>query len=108
MREGGRKDAQFIATEMLQVLCNVENIKKDSVTQIMFDGASNVQNAGAIISQHYPCALIEHGAEHVVSLLVEKLMVMPCLLDYGKLCKVASYTILIDRSAMVIILFLII
>ena len=43
-----------------------------------------------------------------MSLLVEKLMVMPCLLDYGKLCKVASYTILIDRSAMVIILFLII
>ena len=54
MREGGRKDAQFIATAMLQVLANLENIKKNSVTQIMFDGASNVQKAGAIISQHYP------------------------------------------------------
>ena len=41
-------------------------------------------------------------------LIVEKLMVLPCLCEYGKLCKVVSYTILIDRSAMVIIIFLII
>ena len=74
----------------------------------MFDGASNVQKAGAIISQHYPCAVVEHGAEHVVSLIVEKLMVMPCLCEYGKLCKVASYTILIGRSAILIIILLII
>jgi hypothetical protein len=92
MSKGGRKDARFIATEMLQVLRTLENIKKHSVTQIMFDGASNVQKAGAIISQHYPCAVVEHGAEHVVSLIVEKLMVMPCLREYGKLCKVVSFS----------------
>lgn len=70
MSKGGRKDALFIATEMLQVLCNLVNIKKNSDTQIMFDGASNFQMAGGIISQHYPCVVVEHSAEHVVSLLV--------------------------------------
>ena len=108
MSEGGRKDARFIATEMLQVLRNLENIKKCSVTQIMFDGASNVQKAGSIISQHYPCAIVEHGAEHVVSLIVDKLMVLPCLREYGKLCKVVSYILFNDRFAMVVIIFLII
>ena len=88
MNEGGREDARFIATETLQVLCNQNDIKKGSVTQIMFDGASNIQKAGAIISQHYPCAIVEHGAEHVVSLIVEKLMVLPSLHEHGKLCKV--------------------
>ena len=77
MSKGGRKDARFIATKMLQVLRNLEKIKKDSVTQIMFDCASNIQKASAIICQHYPCAIVEHGAEHVVSLIVEKLMAMP-------------------------------
>ena len=90
MSEGGKKDAKFIAQEMLQVLRNLDNIKKGSVTQIMFDGASNVQKAGSIIAQHYPCAIVEHGAEHVVSLIVEKLMLLPCLREYGKLCKVVS------------------
>ena len=75
---------------MLQVLLNLDNIKKGSVTQIMFDGVSNVQKAGAIIAQHYPCAIVEHGAEHIVSLIVEKLMLLPCLQEYGKLCKVVS------------------
>ena len=56
----------------------------------MFDGASNVQKASAIIAQHYPCAIVEHGTEHVCSLVVEKLMLIPCLQEYGKLCKVVS------------------
>jgi len=108
MSEGGRKDARFIAMELLQILHNLESIKNRSVTQIMFDGASNIQKSGAIISQHYPCAIVEHGAEHVVSLIVEKLMVLPCLHEYGKLCKVVSYILFNDRSAMVVIIFLII
>ena len=87
---GGEKDANFIAQEMLQVLRKLDNIKKGSVTQIMFDGASNVQKAGAIIAQRYPCAIVEHGAEHGVSLIVKKLMLLPCLREYGKLCKVVS------------------
>ena len=68
---GGKKDAKYIAQEMLQVLDKLDNIKKGSLTQIMFAGASNVQKSQSVIAQHYPCALVEHGAEHVVSLIVQ-------------------------------------
>ncbi len=72
MSEGGKKDAKFIAQEMLQVLHNLDNIKKDSVTKIMFDGVSNVQKASTIIAQHYPCALVEHMEWNVVCLWLLK------------------------------------
>ena len=49
-----------------------------------------MQKAGAIIAQHHPCAVGEHGPEHVVSLIIEKLMQLPSLRQYGKLCKVVS------------------
>ena len=75
--EGRRKDARFVATEMLKAICNLDHIKNGSATQIMFDGASNIQKASTIIPQHIPCAIVDHGAEHVVSLIVEKLMAMP-------------------------------
>ena len=45
----------------------------------MFDGASNVQKAGEIMRQHCPSATVEHGAERVVSLIVEKFIKLPCL-----------------------------
>ena len=35
---------------------------------VFFDGASNVQNAGRILSARYPRITVGHGAEHVVSL----------------------------------------
>jgi len=44
----------------------------------------------ARIAQHYPCAVVEHRAEHAVSLIIEKLMLFACLQEYGKLCKVVS------------------
>ena len=36
-----------------------------------FDGASNVQKAGAILSTHFPRVTCIHGAEHVVSLFFD-------------------------------------
>ena len=72
MSEGGKKDAKYIATEMLKVIAKIENLAKRSIITIMFDGASNVQKAGEIMRQHCPSATVEHGAEHVVSLIVEK------------------------------------
>jgi hypothetical protein len=44
----------------------------------MFNGALNIQKAGAIIAQHYPCTIAEHGAKYVVLLFVEKLILLPC------------------------------
>lgn len=78
MSEGGKKDARYIAQEMLQVLCNLDTIKKGGVTHIIFGGASYIQKAGATIAQHYLCDVVEHGAEHVVLLIVEKFMLLPC------------------------------
>jgi hypothetical protein len=38
------------------------------VDLLMFNGASNVQNAGKILKTLNPCITVGHGAEHVVSL----------------------------------------
>ena len=42
--------------------------KKELVDAVYFDGASNVQRAGNILSIHYKKITVLHGAEHVVSL----------------------------------------
>ena len=50
-----------------------------------FDGASNVQKAGAILSIHFPRVTCVHGAEHVVSLFfndVFKLKELSVLVQY--------------------------
>jgi len=73
MSEGGKKDAKFISTEMLKVIRNIDRIPTKSIIQIMFDGASNVQKAAEIMRQHVSSAIVEHGVEHVVSLVVENL-----------------------------------
>jgi hypothetical protein len=38
------------------------------VDLVLFDGASNVQNATKLVSIIYPCITIVHGSEHVASL----------------------------------------
>jgi len=82
-----KKDAKFIATEMLKVIRKIDRIPTKSIIQIMFDGASNVQKAREIMRQHFPSAIVEHGAEHVVSLVVEKFVSLPCFREYSKFCK---------------------
>ena len=42
-----------------------------------FDGASNVQKAGQVLSQHYPRMTCIHGAEHVVSLFLGDVFHLP-------------------------------
>ena len=39
-----------------------------------FDGASNVQKAGSLIEQHFPCCTFSIGVEHTLSLLFGKVM----------------------------------
>jgi hypothetical protein len=41
------------------------------VVQISFEGASNVQKGAEIMHQFCLQATVEHGAEHVVPLIVE-------------------------------------
>ena len=73
------------------MIAKIENLAKRSIITIMFDGASNVQKAGEIMRQHCPSATVEHGAaEHVVSLIVEKFIKLPCFREVAKFCKCVS------------------
>jgi hypothetical protein len=50
------------------------------VDLVLFDGASNVQNAGKLVSITYPRITVVHGAEHVVSLFFKDIFtIMPVL-----------------------------
>jgi hypothetical protein len=39
---------------------------------VLFDGASNVQSAGKLVSITYPRITVVHGAEHFVSLFFKE------------------------------------
>ncbi len=74
---------------------------KDSINQktdhrgvvdlLLFDGASNVQNAAKLASITYPCIIVVHGAEHVVSLFFKdiftKMPVFQYLSQFSKRCQ---------------------
>ena len=98
MQAGGKKDAKYIALEMLALMHQVDP-GKTIFNQILFDGASNVQKAGLIMEQHFPQAVVNHGAEHVVALVVDKLVSLPCFREYSKFSKVV-------RSYVAVLLFL--
>jgi hypothetical protein len=55
---------------------------------LLFDGASNVQNATKLASITYPHITVVHGAEHVVSLFFKdiftKMPVFQCLSQFSK------------------------
>jgi hypothetical protein len=61
------------------------------VDLVLFDGASNVHNAGKLVSITYPCITVVHGAEHVVSLffkdIFNKMPVFQCLSQFLKWCR---------------------
>jgi hypothetical protein len=87
-----RKYADYIALEMLALINRVDP-GKTIFNQILFDDASNVLKAGLIIRQHFPRAEVNHGAEHVVALVVEKLVSLPCFREYSKFSKVVCYCV---------------
>ena len=62
------KDGKHIAEIALPHIAKMENLVKDISDVCFFDGAGNVQNAGSIISVHYPRMMTLPGAEHVISL----------------------------------------
>jgi hypothetical protein len=61
-----------------------------NVVHITFDGAANVQKGGKIVTQFCPLALVEHGAEHIVSLIVEKLVRLPAFRHFSKFSKIIN------------------
>ena len=50
---GRKKDAKFIAMEMLKYMIKLDP-KKQFISQIVFDGARSIQKVGQIMAQHYP------------------------------------------------------
>jgi hypothetical protein len=75
--KGGKKNAKYIAGLLKPIISWIEQTKNPNnqktenrgvVDLVLFCGASNVQNAGKIVSITYPRITVVHGAEHVVSL----------------------------------------
>ncbi len=100
MAKGGKKDAKYIAGLLKPIISWIEetkdpkNQKTDhwgAVDLLLFDGASNVQNAVKLASITYPCITVVHGAEHVVSLFFKdiftKISVFQCLSQFSKRCR---------------------
>jgi hypothetical protein len=87
MAKGGKKNAKYIAGLLKPIISWIEQTKDPNnkktdhwgvVDLVLFDGASNVQNAAKHVSITYPCITIVHGAEHVhknasVQIFMEKL-----------------------------------
>jgi hypothetical protein len=67
MEEGGKKNAAYIA-EMFEAKVNEYDAGNLLTDVFFFDGASNVQKAGEVLTAKFPHTFCFHGAEHVVSL----------------------------------------
>jgi hypothetical protein len=77
MAKGGKKDAKYIAGLLKPIIARIEQMKDPNnkktdhrgvVDLVLFDGASNVQNAGKLVFINYPCITVVHGIEYVVTL----------------------------------------
>lgn len=90
MTKGGKKDAKYIALEMLKRVHRIYQLAKNRIPIIGFNGASNVQKAGHIVRMHIPSALVEHSEEHVIALIIENLLCLHAFREYSKFFKAVS------------------
>ena len=84
MSVGGKKDAEYIANLLEDVIVPYEPDKTKS-TIFWFDGAGNVQKAGKILQAKFPRSYSLHGGEHVVSLFfsdIAKINVIKVMLSH--------------------------
>ncbi len=87
---------------MLPKMCLLDP-EKQVFDWISFDGASNVQKAGSLIVQYFPCCTVSVGVEHTVSLLFGKVMAirpMKELCGFAKNvgCQVCMYILEVAHS----------
>ena len=70
MAKGGKKDAKYIGGLLKPIISRIEQTKDPNnqktdhrgvVDLLLFDGASNVQNAAKLASITYPCITVVHG-----------------------------------------------
>jgi hypothetical protein len=97
MAKGGKKDAKYIAGLLKPIISQIEETKDPNnqktnhrgvVDLLLFDGASNLQNATKLVSITYPRITVVHGAKHVVSLFFKniftKMPLFQCLSQFLK------------------------
>ena len=77
LQSGGRKDASYISQLFLPHITEIENKVPRCTDLVIFDGASNVQKAGALLEAQFPHISVMHGAEHVISLLYHDIFKLP-------------------------------
>jgi hypothetical protein len=73
---GGKKTATYIANQLRPVIKRIEDFRDPITNQshlrgvdlLLFDGASNVQNAGKHLAVTNPRITVVHGSEHVIAL----------------------------------------
>jgi hypothetical protein len=91
MAKGGKKDAKYIAGLLKPIILRIEETKDPNnqktdhrgvVDLLLFDGASDVQNAAKLASITYPYITVVHGAEHVVSLFFKDIFTKMPLFQY--------------------------
>jgi hypothetical protein len=82
---GGKKDAEYIASLFQPYIEMFEIESPNSVDYLSFDGAGNVQLAGKILAAKYPRIIVTHGAEHVISLFFQDCFKLPLLSTLHKL-----------------------
>jgi hypothetical protein len=100
MAKGGKKDAKNIAGILKPIISRTEKTKDPNnqktdhlgvVDLLLFDDASNVQNAAKLVSITYPYITVGYGAEHVVSLFFKDIFtkkpVIQCLSQFLKQCR---------------------
>jgi len=91
MGRDGKKDATHISNQMLPLMNRIDP-KKELISMIAFDSASNVQKAGEITEKHFTRATVIHGSEHVVNIIFDKITRCAPFAQYSNVCKMVCNT----------------
>ena len=71
MLTAGKKDAWYIAKQILPIMRNIDP-NKNRIHVVAFDGAYNVQTTGELLREHYPQITVLQGIEHTVATIIGK------------------------------------
>jgi hypothetical protein len=77
LESDGIKDATYISELFMPHIVEMEESVPKCTDLVIFDGASNVQKAGALLEAKFPHLSVIHGAEHVISLFYSDVFRLP-------------------------------
>ena len=87
--QGNKKDAKYIVG-LFEPLMNIIDPAKKLFDLVAFDGASNIQKAGAILAIHFPRVTCIHGTEHGMALFFDdifKMKELKLLTQFSRECR---------------------